>query len=473
MKSNIPKIIAILGMHRSGTSCLIGSLHKSGFSSRNTLKFSSANKKGSREFSSIMRLNDIILANNGGSWRKPPSTISFDQELIDRRDEIIAKNHKTNCIFLFKDPRSLLLLEFWQKDLSSINFIGTFRDPAQVIRSLFMRDQIYIPLADGLKLWIKYNENLLRLHEEKGFPLIYFGGDNKKYTQAIKHIIQQINDQYDFPEPLDPNMGAKFYELQFQHNKEYEIIVSSMELKSILQQANKLFNQLLIRCINPPAKKPNHNKIQIPVTSTLEELLNLKGIDKNTSIYFIILSRFYKENKDFKSCLIYAKKALNLKPNDKNVLELIVSIFHSQNKAKEALNFINDNNNHKVPLEDLLILKLQTSKATNDVEGTIEIARQLIELNPIEVHHFKYCDLLFRNQQFDEVIKLEDLVVNNYMANINFVKLLGISFFRKRIFNKALFFLKNFISTTDIIDENIIKIIQIINKELNINKSKL
>ena len=58
-------------MHRSGTSCLTGSLEAAGLYLGNIQTWNPFNLKGNRENQEIVDLHDLILADNGGSWDSP------------------------------------------------------------------------------------------------------------------------------------------------------------------------------------------------------------------------------------------------------------------------------------------------------------------------------------------------------------------------------------------------------------------
>jgi hypothetical protein len=59
-------------MHRSGTSCLTGTLESWGVVLGDVHRGNPFNAKGNRESQKIMDLHDRIMAANGGSWLRPP-----------------------------------------------------------------------------------------------------------------------------------------------------------------------------------------------------------------------------------------------------------------------------------------------------------------------------------------------------------------------------------------------------------------
>lgn len=192
-KKNPPPII-ILGMHRSGTSCLAGTLQQAGVYLGSVSTSNKYNKKGNRENSDIMKLNESLLLYNNASWDSPPqNTLTFDSKHLKQGKRIITelqKNSQTGY-WGFKDPRFLLTQPFWKTLLKKPNFIGTIRHPAHVAYSINRRDNNF-SLEKALELWLSYNRNLLFLLRKNPFPLISFDYNNKKYQESITFLTTSI-----------------------------------------------------------------------------------------------------------------------------------------------------------------------------------------------------------------------------------------------------------------------------------------
>ena len=69
------EILCVLGMHRSGTSCLTGSLQEAGLYLGDCHTWNPHNLKGNRENQEIVDINDRVLADNGGAWDAPPERV--------------------------------------------------------------------------------------------------------------------------------------------------------------------------------------------------------------------------------------------------------------------------------------------------------------------------------------------------------------------------------------------------------------
>ena len=196
-----PKASAIIitGMHRSGTSCLAGSLQQNGLYLGKVYEHSTYNLKGNRENAQIMALNDSVLKTSGGSWDNLPEQISWTDEEAKKRDQIITGFvNKAEKKWGFKDPRALFTLPFWQEGLAEIQLVASLRHPLLVAKSLHKR-AIALNYGDkmtvikGLELWESYNKYLLSYVTEKEFPIISFDQPQASYLLAINILCQKVS----------------------------------------------------------------------------------------------------------------------------------------------------------------------------------------------------------------------------------------------------------------------------------------
>ncbi len=204
--------LIVVGMHRSGTSCLIGNLQRAGLYLGKVAEWNKYNIKGNRENKKIVQLNESILSFNGGSWLDPPSNVSWVQLHIRRRNRIVFRFSlvKDRC-WGFKDPRALFLLPFWEERIDHIQLVGTFRHPLTVAMSLYHRNRI--PLENGLKMWQRYNMQLYNLLKENEFPLISFDVSLEEYIFSISRVIKNVGlDIYKF------NNQQHFYDNSLIHH---------------------------------------------------------------------------------------------------------------------------------------------------------------------------------------------------------------------------------------------------------------
>lgn len=183
----------MLGMHRSGTSAITGSLEQAGLYLGNVTKGSPDNKKGSRESELIMALHEDILQRDGGSWNNPATPNHWQKIHRAMRDCIIEKNLNKD-IWGFKDPRTLLVLNGWLKALPHAELVGIFRHPFFVAESLNRRNGI--AHEDGLNLWVTYNRILLWYHNHHdSFPLVEFSNEKNLFQSQLEQLIVKMKLQ--------------------------------------------------------------------------------------------------------------------------------------------------------------------------------------------------------------------------------------------------------------------------------------
>ncbi len=125
-------LIAVLGMHRSGTSATVGTIHRLGVEAGPVSEANRSNLRGNRELPELIRLHNRILERSGGSWWQPPEVYSIKDDDRRERDAVLASIPGETLAV--KDPRMLLVLDLW-RDLEPL-WIGVVRNPVAVRRSL-------------------------------------------------------------------------------------------------------------------------------------------------------------------------------------------------------------------------------------------------------------------------------------------------------------------------------------------------
>lgn len=190
--NSIGVCVMILGMHRSGTSCLAGSLQKRGLFMGQVHESNPHNRKGNRENQKFVDLNDKILQYNNAGWDRPPSgglvwNAGHSRELQITISEF---NSVKSQFWGFKDPRTLLTLDFWLSGLNSVKFVGSVRHPLLVAKSLQSRNGFGID--QGLGLWLAYNTRLLSLLEQNPFPVVSFDVEPDEYIWKVGEAAKQL-----------------------------------------------------------------------------------------------------------------------------------------------------------------------------------------------------------------------------------------------------------------------------------------
>jgi len=182
-------VVAVLGMHRSGTSAVVGSLQQRGlFLGRHNTR-NRWNPRGNRENPDVVRLDEDVLEASGGSWNAPPAHVGWEEAHYERARGLL-REYAGRPLWGFKDPRTLLTLDGWSALVPDIELVGVFRHPARVARSLAGRPEL--PVADPLELWRVYNERLVELHRGRDFPLISFDDEPADLARSLDRVAELL-----------------------------------------------------------------------------------------------------------------------------------------------------------------------------------------------------------------------------------------------------------------------------------------
>jgi hypothetical protein len=203
------RALAVLGMHRSGTSALAGTLMECGVDFGNVSRWNRYNVKGNNENQAIMDLHEALLADNGGGWGTPPESVRWEPRHRQARDAILGELRATRSAWWgFKDPRALLTLDGWIEAVPEMRLVGIFRHPEAVAQSLKGRDGC--SRAHGLDLWRRYNRELLQLYRQRPFPILYFSEEPEQFRQQLLHLAALLGLKM-------PPQGLQFFEPELTH----------------------------------------------------------------------------------------------------------------------------------------------------------------------------------------------------------------------------------------------------------------
>ena len=162
------KCLIVLGMHRSGTSAIMGVLKafsvEIGSGGSGFIKPSFDNQKGFFELLDIVKLNDRIFGSLRSSW---DSLYALQENWWKRSEideyrkeisEVIKTNFEDAGTISIKDPRLCRLLPLWSEIFEELGikpyFIIPLRNPFEIANSLKIRDGF--TLEKSLLLWMTY-----------------------------------------------------------------------------------------------------------------------------------------------------------------------------------------------------------------------------------------------------------------------------------------------------------------------------
>lgn len=223
--------VMIMGMHRSGTSCLTGCLEQAGLYLGNVNTEAGFNKKGNRENRDIMTLHDQILKRVGASWDNPPDHLPDWTASEISNLETLLEDYEGKEKWGVKDPRSLFTLKGWKK-VTEPKFVGTFRHPKEVADSLVYRAKSWarpMEIDKAYGLWASYNSRLLDIHNDQPFDIIRYDIDLAIYRKKLTMIMENLN--------LDVGASNDFRDERL-HNQQVDEDSVPSNLKSIWEALN-------------------------------------------------------------------------------------------------------------------------------------------------------------------------------------------------------------------------------------------
>ena len=204
------RIHTVLGMHRSGTSMLTGSLQEKGLELGDVNEAADFNKKGNRENPVVRDIHDRVLARSGGAWDDVPAEIVWPPGPLQRLRTFIESMNARYDRWGFKDPRTVLVLDGWRRLVpEGLACVGVYRHPRSVARSLANR--LPMPVDQGIALWRAYNGRLIAEHRREGFPILRFDTD----PDRLRRDIEVVARTWALPEASKP---STFFDSQLRHH---------------------------------------------------------------------------------------------------------------------------------------------------------------------------------------------------------------------------------------------------------------
>jgi len=197
------RIIVVLGMHRSGTSVITRGLQVLGVDLGDKLigSIPGNNEKGFWEDAEINDFNNSLLLKLGSGWDRLNAldeVALLSSDLSSERNLAIALLRgklRADSIFAFKDPRTAVLLPFWQvifNDLDlSVSYLVAVRNPMEVAESLHRRDGI--SLLKGLLLWVKYSLAAVRGTQGARRVFVAYAAVMQEPRLQLKRISQALD----------------------------------------------------------------------------------------------------------------------------------------------------------------------------------------------------------------------------------------------------------------------------------------
>jgi O-antigen biosynthesis protein len=198
------RAIAVIGMHRSGTSAIARGLQTLGvYLGNDFLDAQPENPTGYWEDRGIVGLNERVLEALRLRWDDvaPIDSRRFGGWRLWRLRRATAhylhSNFTNESLWGFKDPRTIRVLPFWRRVLRDCNvddaYLLVIRNPSSVAASLYARQAMDLETAQ--RLWLAYV--LPFLHEIANRPLVVVDYDRLMLDPRAQ--IERIRSRLDIP----------------------------------------------------------------------------------------------------------------------------------------------------------------------------------------------------------------------------------------------------------------------------------
>ncbi|WP_062047170.1 sulfotransferase family protein [Bacillus sp. JCM 19034] len=223
-----PKVVCILGMHRSGTSMTARMLNLLGVHLGNPIEIISKggqfNQKGFWEHKGITRTQQQLLRALSYSWdttRPLPERWWKSKKIEPHRkslEAIIKRDFSKVKLWGWKDPRTCLLVPLWNELLLdkhvNSNYLIVVRNPLDVARSLEARNSF--SLEKSFQIWLLYTLSALYWTNGKKRMLIEYDDFLQNWEERISDIVTKLQLQ-------PPNQSVRekmstFISPSLQHN---------------------------------------------------------------------------------------------------------------------------------------------------------------------------------------------------------------------------------------------------------------
>jgi len=218
---NSKKIVVVLGMHRSGTSAITQGLSVLKVDLGNNLMpaIPGNNDTGFWEDIDINSLNEELLKKLQSHWhgtRILDKGVLLNSQFLsehDRAVDLLKEKIRPSDCFGFKDPRTVILLSFWQKVFAELKledcYLISLRNPLSVAESLSRRDGFDI--EKSFLLWIKHFIAAIRNSEGKKRVVV----DYDLLLNSPRAQLERVSKALKLPAPNKQRKELREYTREF------------------------------------------------------------------------------------------------------------------------------------------------------------------------------------------------------------------------------------------------------------------
>ncbi|MGK7901080.1 MAG: methyltransferase [Hormoscilla sp.] len=193
------KVLAIAGMHRSGTSLTASLLGSAGvYLGDRLVGVDVGNDKGHFEDVDFVEFHKQVLRSQ--SLDADGLTFQTQMPVADRYVKIaqdLISEKGVHSLWGWKDPRMTLFLDFWLQLLPDGIFLLVYRSPWEVVDSLYRRgtdEAIAAYPEKAVELWMHYNQKILEFYDR--VPDRCLLANLSKIVSNPQLLIQTINEKF-------------------------------------------------------------------------------------------------------------------------------------------------------------------------------------------------------------------------------------------------------------------------------------
>ena len=209
------KLIVVLGMHRSGTSAMAGSLSFLGmdFDSNLVEAVPNDNPKGYWEPVEVVKINDDIFTAFNMHYMDfdsfPDGWVNHEamNPIRHRINDWLKQSFLGESLIVVKDPRLCRTLPVWiellEQQQVNVKYIHVFRHPMEVVGSLRTRDGTF-SVVKGLLAWLAHVLDSFALYSPMHSAIVSYKELMNDPILALETVEGNLNLEW----PVDPKTVA-------------------------------------------------------------------------------------------------------------------------------------------------------------------------------------------------------------------------------------------------------------------------